>query len=263
MDLLMSAKWVIKGKHRIAPTTLSQTWANAVNLASLPAPTLANKPVTHVPILAPNIMIIAISKGKIPAFKKLIAIPVTTVLDCIIAVIRTPTKKAYRICWSSKSNICFMTGVFVKGVASLSNPTIAAKIPPNPIRTKPVLLIHMILKIRQQIPVRINGITKLDKSKEMNPNVNVVPIFVPKIIPIVCGNTSNLVETKPMVIIITAELLCKMLVTIMPANIPLVGVCVTFFNHRSSFFPEIAKSPMRIHVMPSKKMTTRIIKIPI
>lgn len=87
-------------------------------------------------------------------------------------------------------------------------------------------------------------------SKVMNSVVIVVPIFVPRIIPIDCLKVMTLAEIKPIVITITAELLCKIPVTRVPTNNPLNGVLVNLISQRSRDWAEALNRPVLNRVIP-------------
>ena len=60
-------------------------------------------------------------------------------------------------------------------------------------------------------------------------------------------------DTRPTVITMTAELLCKMAVKIIPAINPKNGVEVIFLNNLSIAPPESLNRLVRNNIMPSKK----------
>ena len=92
----------------------------------------------------------------------------------------------------------------------------------------------------------------------------VVPIFVPKIIPIDCVNESIPAEMNPSVITITAELLCKIHVMRIPASNPFHGVSVKWVNLVLNDSSEIVAKPDLNRVIPkinkpiNKIKTTKI-----
>ena len=71
--------------------------------------------------------------------------------------------------------------------------------------------------------------------------VKVEPIFVPRIMPIVCVKVKLPAETSPTVITMTAELLCRKPVKMIPAINPFQGLSVNFVKTVFNFSPDKLK----------------------
>jgi hypothetical protein len=84
----------------------------------------------------------------------------------------------------------------------------------------------------------------------MSSVLKVVPILVPRMIPIDCGNVRILADISPIVMTMTEELLWRRAVTAVPVSIPFSGVRVNFINHIFNLSPDRLKSPILIMVMP-------------
>src|SRR5690606_8406 len=84
--------------------------------------------------------------------------------------------------------------------------------------------------------------------------VNVVPIFVPRIIPIDCLKVKYPVAINPTTRTITAELLWIIAVMIMPVNKPFIGLFVKRISHTLNLSPVRLYKPVLITVIPNKKM---------
>lgn len=66
-------------------------------------------------------------------------------------------------------------------------------------------------------------------------------------------------EIKPIVMTMTAVLLCNNAVTKVPVTIPFSGVLVSFVSHPFNLFPDKLNNPNLIMVMP--KINNKINKI--
>lgn len=88
--------------------------------------------------------------------------------------------------------------------------------------------------------------------KAINWVVKVVPMFVPRMIPTVCGNESRRAFTRPIVTTDTALLLCTSIVINVPVSRPRVGVFVKRTSQRCRLSPASAKRPIRIKCIPPK-----------
>ncbi len=230
--------------------TFSQTWANAASLASSPPPIAAISAVMHVPIFAPSMTAIPASSPRTLEVRNPIAIPVIAVLDWIMAVMRAPAAMPTRICSFKDKRSLWTASTDVRGSDNASNPFIAVKTDAMPRRTIPALLQTTFL-VKINIPPAIAiGIRIFPKSKVINSVLNVVPIFVPNIIPIDWGKVRILAEINPIAKTMTVELLWRTAVTNVPVAIPLNGVLVNFWSSRFSRFPEILNIPILIMVIP-------------
>jgi hypothetical protein len=88
-------------------------------------------------------------------------------------------------------------------------------------------------------PMTASGTMAASISKVINSVLKVVPILVPRIIPIDCGKVIIFAEIKPIVMTITAVLLCRRAVMNVPVNMPLKGVLVSLISQDLSFSAEI------------------------
>lgn len=187
-------------------------------------------------------MAIPVSKSIVPAVRKPIMIPVVAVLDWIMAVMTMPAKTAYRWLSSNARSRRLICSTFFSVPAKYSNPLMAANTQEIPNKTNPILRGLFFLNRTRMLPAIANGIRYASILKVINSVVKVVPIFVPSIIPIDCGKVSSLAETNPIVMIITAELLCKTAVIKVPMITPFQGA---FVNLTSHLFNESAERFMR------------------
>jgi hypothetical protein len=147
----------------------------------------------------------------------------------------------------------------VNGCANSSKPFIAVNTAAIPKMSIPILRTFLLLKKMRKAPVIANGTRILSKLNVIHSVLNVVPIFVPKIIPIDWGNVMILAEIRPIVMTMTAVLLCKRAVINVPVNIPFNGVLVSFISQSLNLSADKLNNPILIIVIP--KINKRINKI--
>ena len=123
-----------------------------------------------------------------------------------------------------------------------------------PISDIPMLLGNAFGMKQRKAPLTTPGMIQRSREKVMNSAVKVDPIFVPRIIPIVCGNVKLPAETRPTVMTITAELLCRIPVKMVPAKKPFHGLSVTFERKVFNAAPDILNSPIRKTDIPAKNI---------
>jgi hypothetical protein len=123
---------------------------------------------------------------------------------------------------------------------------------PRPKRLKPKLRYLLCLNNEKILPIRTKGRMNESVLKAKNSTVTVVPIFVPRIIPMERLNVNCPAAIKPIVITITAELLCKMAVTIIPKISPFKGESFNFYNHLFIRSPDMLNNPILKMVIPAK-----------
>lgn len=138
----------------------------------------------------------------------------------------------------------------VNGTASISNPFIAAKTEEIPNSSIPILLAFLFLNKISRAPQIAKGTRTLSILNVINSVLKVVPIFVPSIIPIDCGNVIILAEINPIVITITAVLLCRSAVMNVPVSIPFSGVLVNLINQPFNLFADKLNRANLIMVIP-------------
>ncbi len=134
------------------------------------------------------------------------------------------------------------------------NPPIAAKMAEMPMSDIPKLLGKTLGMKQSRAPQMTPGMIHLSNVKLMNSAVRVEPIFVPSIIPIVCGKVKLPAETSPTVMTMTAELLWRTPVKRVPAINPFHGLSVTFARKVFSAAPDILNSPIRNTDIPARNI---------
>jgi hypothetical protein len=98
------------------------------------------------------------------------------------------------------------------------------------------------------------GIMNKSILKVIISKVKVVPIFEPRIIPIDCLKVSIPADIRPMVITMTAELLCRRAVIMVPARSPFHGASVIPASQCLIDPADRLNSPFLISVIPPRNI---------
>jgi hypothetical protein len=135
----------------------------------------------------------------------------------------------------------------------------AVKTEAIPNTVMPMLRVFLFWNKMRIAPMTASGAMAASISKVINSVLKVVPILVPRIIPIDCGKVIIFAEISPIVMTITAVLLCRRAVMNVPVSIPFNGVLVSLISQDLSFSADILNNPIRMIFMP--KINNKIQKI--
>ena len=204
--------------NMIVPIKLNRKWINAALLAFLLAPTLEIIAVVVVPILSPNNIPNAWFILIAPCIPNASNKPIDAEEDCKTVVNNRPANTPI-------NGLFNLTSIFLNhsSWANGANPLVIIDIPknkiPNPISISAISFFLSLLAFNHiNTPIAITKGAYFEISKAIIWAVIVVPTLAPMIIPTDCAKVINPAFTKPIVIIVVAELDWIIIVTKIPTN---------------------------------------------